>query len=387
MSRNFELSGICLRLGLTAFGGPAAHIAMMENEFVRKRQWLSPQEFVDLIGASNLIPGPSSTEVILHVGYRRAGPLGLFLAGICFICPAAFLVCLLAAFYTRLNSLDGIKWAFLGIKPVVVAVIAQAIFLLASKTLDSWIKRSIFGFNLVGGWFGVPILGLLFGSGIGLGALSAFKERSLTSAKPVGSLLATVAVVACIPIGIASLYAGPKGAEPLSLFLYFLKLGSVLYGSGYVLLAFLEQDLVASLHWLTKGQLVDAIAIGQFTPGPVFTTATFIGYVKAGIPGAVLSTIGIFLPAFLFVGLTGKHIQSLRKSPVSSSFLDGINASALALMTMVGIRLGIDAIGSVIAGGILAVSLGLLLKFRTNSAILIGVGAGIGVVFHTAFRT
>ncbi len=386
IDRLLELLGICLRLGTTAFGGPAAHIAMMEAEFVRKRNWLSSEEFVDLIGASNLVPGPSSTEVMLHIGYRRSGILGLIVAGIAFIGPAAILVCCLASGYQKFGSLEAFTWAFHGIKPVVVAIVGQAIYLLASKTLNTWPKRSAFGLNLGASWFGVAVLPLLFGSGITFGVIESFRERSLKSAKPVANLFVTVFIVAALPIGVASIYSGPKTAEPISLFLYFLKLGSVIYGSGYVLLAFLEQDIVASLHWLTKGQLVDAIAIGQFTPGPVFTTATFIGFLKAGVPGALVSTLGIFLPAFLFVALTGKNIQTFRKSPIASSFLDGINASALALMTVVAIRLGVDALSSIAAVGIFVVSLALLLRFKTNSALLIGVGGILGVVLHQSFH-
>ncbi len=350
---------------------------MMEEEFVRRRSWLTHEEFVDMIGAANLVPGPNSTEVAIHLGLQRAGVLGMITAGVCFILPAALIVSLIAWSYVRLGTLPSFQSALYGIKAVVVAVVAQAILLLVSKVVNTWAKRAAFAVSCVCAFLAINEVIVLFVSGLALGSAQLAKTKDWRSAKPLLGLLAAVGLIAALPlVWEVSLASGH--VSTLSLFLYFLKVGSVLYGSGYVLLAFLDHDLVSHWHWLSKGQLLDAIAVGQFTPGPVFTTATFIGYILGGPMGAAVSTIGIFLPSFFFVALSGRYLPVLRESPVSSGFLDGVNAAALALMVVVLYRLGAGALVDVPTLLISAVSLALLLRWRVNSAILIGVGGFVG---------
>lgn len=377
-----EIAAVFLRLGTVAFGGPAAHLAMMEAEFVRKRKWLTHQEYMDMIGAANLIPGPSSSEVAIHVGLRRGGWLGMLVAGICFILPAALIVGAIAWFYVRFGSLPSFQAALYGIKPVVVAVVAQAIVILGVKVLDNWTKRLLSAACLGVSLAGLNPLVVLLGAGVLLSANALRVAKSWKAAIPVLLLLASIAAVAALPLAWQELWKSAGHADPLAVFLYFLKLGSVVYGSGYVLLAFLEGDLITRWHWLTKGQLLDAVAVGQFTPGPVFTTATFIGYLLAGVPGAVLGTVGIFLPAFFFVAVTGRLLPGLRKSPVSAGLLDGVNAAALALMASVVWTLGREAIRDAPTAILAAASLALLVRWRMNSAWLIGVGAIVGVLMH-----
>lgn len=374
-----EVAGVFLRLGTVAFGGPAAHIAMMEREFVRERAWLTHREFLDMIGAANLVPGPSSTEVAIFVGLRRAGIPGLILAGVCFILPAALLVTLIAWAYVTYGRLPTFQSALYGIKPVVAAVIAQAIALLAARVVDTWPKRLVLAGCVVLAWVGASVLVLLIGGGVILGLNALRTERSLRSAAPLGALLAGVATIAAVPLIIVALRHGPSAPTPLAVFIYFLKLGSVLYGSGYVLLAFLDRDIVTGLHWLTRGQMLDAVAVGQFTPGPVFTTGTFIGYVLAGPLGALAGTVGIFLPSFLFVALAGRLLPRMRAAPVSAGFLDGVNAAALALMAVVLVRLTLDAVHDIPTAIIAALALIALLRFRINSAWLILAGGLIGI--------
>jgi chromate transporter len=381
-----ELARVFLGLGTLAFGGPAAHIAMMEREFVRQRAWFTHEEFVDMIGAANLIPGPSSTEVAIFVGLRRAGILGLVLAGVCFILPAALLVTLIAWAYVRFGQLPSFHSALYGVKPVVVAIIAQAIALLAIKVMDAWPKRLALAACACLAWLGASAIILLVGGGLLLGANALRTERSFRSAAPLATLVAGVAAIAVVPLIVVALQRGPTAATPVAVFIYFLKLGSVLYGSGYVLLAFLDRDLVAGLHWLTRGQMLDAVAVGQFTPGPVFTTATFVGFVLAGPMGAVAGTVGIFLPTFLFVAIAGRMLPRLRAAPVSAGFLDGVNAAALALMGFVLVRLAIDAVRDVPSAAIATLSLVVLLRFRVNSPWLILVGALIGIGIRLAAR-
>ena len=357
-------------------------MAMMEAEFVRKRKWLTHQEYMDMIGAANLIPGPSSSEVAIHVGLRRGGWLGMLVAGICFILPAALIVGAIAWFYVRFGSLPSFQAALYGIKPVVVAVVAQAIVILGVKVLDNWTKRLLSAACLGVSLAGLNPLVVLLGAGVLLSANALRVAKSWKAAIPVLLLLASIAAVAALPLAWQELWKSAGHADPLAVFLYFLKLGSVVYGSGYVLLAFLEGDLITRWHWLTKGQLLDAVAVGQFTPGPVFTTATFIGYLLAGVPGAVLGTVGIFLPAFFFVAVTGRLLPGLRKSPVSAGLLDGVNAAALALMASVVWTLGREAIRDAPTAILAAASLALLVRWRMNSAWLIGVGAIVGVLMH-----
>lgn len=368
-----ELARLFFRLGATAFGGPAAHIAMMYDEVVQRRKWIDDQEFLDLIGATSLIPGPSSTEMTMHIGYVRAGWRGLIVAGSCFIFPAAVIVLTLAWLYVEFGNLPTAEWLLYGVKPVVIAVVFQALWTLGQKAVKGWLTASAGILMMVGYFLGFNEIMLLFVGGIAVMVIANI-PRLMTSAKAVGLL-------ALAPF--AGLFQpGGTASEPglLAIFLTFLKIGSVLYGSGYVLLAFLRNDLVVRTAWLTDQQLIDAIAIGQVTPGPVFTTATFIGFVLAGFLGALVATLGIFLPSFFFVALSNPIIPHVRNSPWASSLLDGVNVASLGLMAAVTYQLGVASIIDPLTIGIALVSAVLLLRFKINSTWLIAGGAILGVV-------
>ena len=370
-----ELAVLFLKLGTTAFGGPAAHIAMMEDEVVRRRQWLTHDEFLDLVGATNLIPGPNSTELAIHIGHRRAGWPGLLVAGACFILPAALIVTAIAWAYVRFGRLPRAEGLLYGVKPVIIAVVLQALWGLGGRALKTG-PLIVLGAVAVGLCFaGVNELVVLFGAGLLLALARGFTRRA-----PAGGGEALPAAVPLLPLAVApglmAAAATPFGLWPL--FLFFLKVGSILFGSGYVLLAFLRADLVDRWHWLTEGQLLDAIAVGQFTPGPVFTTATFIGYLLAGTPGATLATLGIFLPAFVFVAISGPLIPRLRRSPWFGAFLDGVNVASLALMAVVTWQLGRVALCDGVTVALAAGSGVLLFRWRVNSAWLVLGGAAAG---------
>ena len=354
---------------------------MMEEEFVRRREWLTHEEFVDMIGAAALVPGPNSTEVAIHLGLKRAGIPGMVVAGVCFILPAALIVSALAWAYVKYGSRPDFQSALYGIKPVVIAVVAQAIALLVGKVLDTWTKRIALVASGLLAWFSVSEVLILLASGLTLGAIRLHRTRDWRSAVPVLLLLAGVASIAAVPLlwEVSITVARPDATV---IFLYFLKVGSVLYGSGYVLLSFLDRDLVGHWQWLAKGQLLDAVAIGQFTPGPVFTTATFIGFLLQGPIGAVAATVGIFLPSFLFVALAGRFLPKLRASSVSAGFLDGVNAAALALMAVVLAKLASDATIDLPSACIALLSIALLLRFRVNSAWLIAAGGLAGLILR-----
>ncbi|MGD0709061.1 MAG: chromate efflux transporter [Anaerolineaceae bacterium] len=371
--RLVEVVTLFLRLGLTAFGGPAAHIAIMHDEVVIRRKWVSEQEFLDLLGAANLIPGPTSTELAIYLGFRRMGWLGLVLAGICFILPAMLIVLALAWAYVRFGTTPLASGIFYGILPVVIAIVAQALWSLGRKAAKNWPLGAL-GLLVVALYFlGVNILILLLAAGL----IATFGENhSRIKSLPAAGFW--------LPIAGASLLAGSIPFSLPVLFLNFLKIGATLYGSGYVLLAYLRADFVHSLGWLTDRQLIDAIAIGQVTPGPVFTTATFIGYLLGGIPGALLATAGIFLPSFVFVAAAGLLIDRIRNSPWTAGFLDGVNIASLGLMLGVTIQLASTAIIDPITILIALVSLFLLLRFKLNSTWLIAGGALIGLI-HTLF--
>lgn len=379
-----ELAGLFLRLGATAFGGPAAHIAMMEDEVVRRRGWLSRDDFLDLLGATNLIPGPNSTEMAIHVGYRRAGAAGLLVAGSCFILPAALLVTLIAWAYVRFGKLPEAAALLYGVKPVIIAVVLQALWRLGRTAVKDGLLGTVAliaaGLNAAG----VNELAVLFGAGLAVlvfrrlsgsdGSDRSDRSDGLDGHKP-HALLGPFPALAAGTGGAAA--AGAVSLGPL--FLVFLKIGSVLFGSGYVLLAFLRSDLVQRLHWMTESQLLDAVAVGQVTPGPVFTTATFIGYVLAGAPGAVAATVGIFLPAFFFVAVSGPLVPRLRKSPAAGAFLDGLNAASLALMAVVTGELGRVALVDLPTAVLAALSAVLLLRFRMSATWLVIGGALAGL--------
>ena len=374
-----EVAGVFLRLGFTAFGGPAAHIAMMRAELVERRKWVTQAQFIDLLGIANVIPGPTSTELCIYLGYLRAGWPGLILGGVCFILPAMGIVLALAWAYVTYGQLPQVGWLFYGIQPVVVAIVAQAIWSLSRAILkDAWAIAAaiaVVGLYLLG----VNVLVLLFGMAIVLGGGRLLAKGQ--SAKPLAALL-PLGLMHGVPAVIASV----AGAVSLgALFLTFLKFGAVIYGSGYVLLAFLRTDLVQNLGWLTDRQLLDAIAVGQFTPGPLFTTATFIGYVLGGLPGALLATLGIFLPSFAFIALIHRVAARLRGSPVTSALLDGVNVAALGLMAGVLAQLTQNALVDPLTAAIAVVSLAILARFKPNSVWLILAGAVIGALRHLLF--
>jgi chromate transporter len=343
-----ELAWLFLRLGSTAFGGPAAHIAMMEDEVVGRRKWLTHEELLDLIAACNLIPGPNSTELAIHIGHRKAGWKGLVVAGACFILPAALIVAAIAWAYVRWGALPEVGAVLYGVKPVIIAIVVAALWRLGKTAIKTWALGAIAALAVGATLLGVNELLVLVGAG------------ALAAARIAGSRTAVV-----VPL--------------VKLFGVFAKIGAVLFGSGYVLLAFLRSDLVDRLHWLTESQLLDAVAVGQITPGPVFTTATFIGYVLAGGVGAVVATVGIFVPAFVFVAVSGPLVPRLRRSRVAGAFLDGVVVASLALMAIVSVQLGHAALVDPWTIGIAAVSAIALIRFRVSSVWLVLGGAVVGV--------
>jgi len=351
-----------------SFGGPAAHISMMHDDVVKRRKWMDDQRFLDLLGATQLIPGPNSTEMAIHIGYLRAGWSGLIIGGLCFIIPPVLIVTALAWAYVRYGSLPEVGSALYGIKPVIIAIILQALWNLRSKALKGPLTATVGCAALALYFLGVNEIALLFAGGLaaGIGA----NIRRFGKGGTAGTLLLLAGPVAPI-----------AASAPFSLavlFLVFLKIGAVLYGSGYVLLAFLRAEFVIRLGWLTDTQLLDAIAVGQVTPGPVFTTATFIGFLLGGMPGALQATVGIFLPSFLFVAATSPFLHRLRESALAGGVLDGLNAASLGLMAAVTWQLGrasfID-LPTIVTG---LVSMGLLFRFKINSAWLIAGGAMMG---------
>jgi len=374
-----ELAGLFLKLGTIAFGGPAAHIAMMEDEVVRRRGWLTRKEFLDLLGATNPIPGPNSTEMAIHVGHRRAGFPGLLVAGSCFILPAMLIVMGCGWAYVRFGKLPQVEGVLYGIKPVIIAIVFQALWGLGKSA----IKTKLLGFVAVAvialRFAGVNELAMLFAAGAAVAVIQAAGRRHANLpvvALPLAWLKPLLAAVA--PTAATATATASFGLWPL--FLFFLKVGSVLYGSGYVLMAFLRSGLVERFGWLTEAQLLDAVAVGQTTPGPVFTTATFIGYILGGTPAALVATIGIFLPAFFFVAVSGPLVPRIRRSPVAGAFLDGVNAGSLALMAVVTLQLVRAALVDWLTVVIALAAAFLLLRFKLNSAWLVLVGALVGLL-------
>jgi chromate transporter len=370
-----EIAFVFLKLGMIAFGGPAAHLAMMEEEFVRRRRWITQAEFLDRLATANLIPGPSSTEVAIFIGQLKRGWRGLIVAGFCFIVPAALIVSAIAWAYVRFGSLPRAQNVFFAIKPVVVAIIVQAIGRMSRTGIRTALLASVAVLAAVLSFIGVsPVLVLVFAGTLSAAALG-MKGRLLSAGFLTGPAM-VLAVVTAITV---------KAAAPAllgRLFLSFLKIGSVVFGSGYVLLAFLQSEFVEHLHWLSEQQLLDAVAVGQFTPGPVFTTATFIGYIVAGWRGAAVATLGVFLPGFILVALSGPLIPRLRRSPVAGAALDGVVAGSLALMAVVAWQLGKASIVNWTTLALFLVALIGLLRFRLNSAWLIGVAAVFGLVMR-----
>jgi chromate transporter len=376
-----DLARFFLRLGTTAFGGPAAHIAIMEDELVRRRRWVSREKFLDMLGASNLIPGPSSSELAIHIGYLLAGWPGLLVAGICFILPAACMVGILAWVYVHFGKVPAVSGILYGIKPVVIAVILQALWGLGRTAVKNWFIAVVGLISIaLSAWGLHPLLLLLLAGGAAILVDQIIRSDREIVLAPLSMLRSA----ARWPKSLAAATSAALGAAaPLSLgslFLVFLKFGAVIFGSGYVLLAFLRADLVVHRGWLTDTQLADAIAIGQVTPGPVFTTAAFIGYLLYGVRGAVVATVGIFLPAFLLVAASGPLLPRIRKSKIAGSFLDGVIVASLALMAVVSWQLGRASIVDLLTTILFAGSLFLLLRFQLNSAWLILGGALAGLL-------
>ena len=370
-----ELGLLFLKLGVIAFGGPAAHIAMMEDEVVVRRNWITRQHFLDLVGATNLIPGPNSTEMTMHIGYEHARWPGLIVAGTCFILPAAAITGVFAWFYVRFGALPQVQPFLAGIKPAVLAIILGAMWRLGKAAMKDWtmvpVALGVTTTLLLGT---DEITALLVGAVLGMAwllAVARFRSGALFSAAPISLQLLAEAANGDVPLW--------------KLGLFFLKIGAILYGSGYVLIAFLEGGLVHDLGWLTEAELLDAIAIGQFTPGPVLTTATFVGYVIAGIPGAVVATIAIFLPSFAFVAVLNPVIPRLRRSPWTAAFLDAVNVSAVALMLVVVLQLGAGALVDGSAWMIFIASAAAALLLRVNAAYVVLGGALAGYFLELLF--
>jgi chromate transporter len=359
-----------LKIGATAFGGPAAHIGMFRQEFVQRRKWLTDEAFLDLLGATNLIPGPNSTEMAIHIGYLRAGWPGLVGGGLCFTLPAMLIVLAFSWAYVEYGATPQAGWLLYGIKPVIIAIIIQALWELGRKAIKN-VATAVLGLAAIVLFFlGANEVLLIFGGGLAF--MLAQNWRRL---KDWGQ--------GELPLLIPLLPALGASAVPFSLptlFLTFLKIGAILYGSGYVLVAFLRADFVERLGWITEKQLIDAIAVGQITPGPLFTSATFIGYLLGGVPAALLATLAIFLPAYIFVAISNPFIPTLRRSPWAGSLLDGVIVASLGLMAATAWQLGraslVDPLTILIAG----VSLVILLRFRINATWLIVAGAVVGLL-------
>ncbi len=364
-----ELFSLFLRLGLTAFGGPAAHIVLMQREAVERRRWMSRAQFLDLVGACNLLPGPGSTQVAMALGYSRAAWLGLLLAGSCFILPASLATLTLAWAYVHFGGLPQVQGLLYGAKPVMVAIILQAIWKLGRTAFRRWPLAlgglACFAATLAG----APPLAVLLTAGA-VALLTAWRRSSPHTALNLAGL----------PFGFSGTTVAAASAG--SIFLVFLKLGVVVFGSGYVLIAFLKADLVDRLHWISSPQLLDAITAGQLTPGPVFATATFIGFLLRGWAGAVLATAAIFLPSFFMAGLVGALAGRIRSSPLAGAFLDGVNAAAVALMAAVALTLGRVTLVDGWTWALGLSSAALLLRFKINATWLILGGAALGLLLH-----
>ncbi|MGZ6142295.1 MAG: chromate efflux transporter [Myxococcales bacterium] len=354
-----EIAAVFLRLGLTAFGGPAAHVALMEREVVEKRKWVTREELIELYGAASLVPGPNSTELAIHLGFRRGGVPGLLVAGACFILPAALLTLLLAWAYVRYGALPQTSALLKGLQPAVMGIVAAAVARFARSALRGPAEIAVGLGALVAGVLRVHELWVLFGAGLLVAAVPLARVR-----RPLALVAPLVAI-----------------AAPSSIFLVFLKIGSVLYGSGYVLIAFLRTELVSGRGWLTERQLLDAIAAGQATPGPVFSTATFVGYLLGGPAGAGLATLGIFLPAFIFVAVSAPLLAAMRRSAVLAAFLRGVNAASIGLVAAVLFDLGEAALGWPPAWGIATIATALAFLTRVDPTWLLAAGALAGLLF------
>src|SRR3990172_2111085 len=367
-----EVTALFLKLGFTAFGGPAAHIGMFRQEVVQRRKWLTDEHFLDLLGATNLIPGPNSTEMAIHLGFLRAGWAGLIAGGAAFTLPAVLIVLVLAWLYVKYGSTPQAGWLLYGVKPVVIAIIVQALWELGRKAVKNALTLAV-GVGSVALYFsGVNEVLLLFAGGLVVMLIQNWSRLRQLRRGDLPLLLPLLPGFA----------AGPVSFSLPPLFLTFLKTGAILYGSGYVLVALLRADFVARLGWLTEQQLIDAIAIGQITPGPLFTSATFIGYLLGGVPAALIATLGIFLPSYVFVAISNPIIPKLRRSPWAGSLLDGVIAASLGLMAAVSFQLGLASLVDAPTLLIFALSAVLLFRFNVNSTWLV-LGGGLAGLLRT----
>jgi len=378
MDRLAEVAGVFLKLGTIGFGGPAAHVAMMREEVVVRREWVSEQEFLDALGATSVIPGPGSTQMAMYLSRRRAGWPGLVVGGACFILPAMAIVLALAWAYVEYGATDVGRGLLYGLTPVVIGIVAAAVVALGRLAIRS-VRLAVLTAIVIAGFFlDVNILVLLLGAGV-----LEMVARNIVRFRPDGTAAVALLVASTVRSTTAARVRGTVGGVALwEVFLEFLKLGAVVFGSGYVLFAFLQRDIVDHLHWLTTQQLVDAVSIGQVTPGPVFTTATFVGYLVAGFWGGVLATFGIFLPSFLLVAAFGWLIPVLRRSRWSAAVLDGVNAAAVGLMAAVTWELAGTAIVDVLTAALALVAFVVMVRWRPNYGWLIAAGAAVGLV-HT----
>ncbi len=372
-----EVAAVFLKLGLIGFGGPAAHVGLMRDEVVRRRRWIDDARFLDLLGATNLIPGPNSTEMAIHLGYVRAGWRGLIVGGACFIAPAMLLVLGLAWAYAELGQTPAAMQFLYGVKPLIGVVVLHALWRLA-RTAVTGLLTAVVGVGVAAlSLFGANELALLVGGAAVVGlARGAFRARRaavplLLLSPPTSAVLGSAAGASTVPFSL------------FQMVLVFLKIGSILYGTGYVLLAYLRADLVERLGWLTDQQLLDAVAVGQFTPGPVLTTATFIGYLLGGVPGGLLATLAIFLPSFLFVAATNPLIPKIRGSLWASALLDGVNVASLGLMASVTMALARSAVVDVFTALLAIVGGVLLFRTRINSAYLVAAAGAVGIAYRS----
>lgn len=371
-----EVALFFLWMGATAFGGPAAYIAMMQRETVRNRHWLDDQSFLDMVGTTNLIPGPNATEMALYLGLVRAGWLGYIISGVLFIIPGMVATLALAWVYVTYGSLPQVSWVLYGVKPIVIAIVLQALWDLGRKgvkdALTAIVGAAVIAFYL----FGVDEIALLF-AGAAVVLLFRFVPRLLKG----GASALSLSLLPVMGIPVALLSAGAVPFRQTTLFLTFLKIGAVIYGSGYVLYAFFNSEFVVRLGWLNQQQLLDSIAVGQITPGPVATSATFVGYLMGGWPSGLLATLAFFLPSFVFVALISRFVPLLRKKWWSGAFLDGVNVSALGLMVGVTWTLGRAGVVDWFTIGLSIAALVLVFRFKVNSAWLVVGGGVLGVVY------
>jgi len=374
-----ELAAVFLRLSAIAFGGPVAHIAIAETELVTRRGWISREHYLDLIAATNLIPGPNSTETMIHVGYTLRGVMGAIVAGVCFILPSFLLTLALAILYVGGGSIPQVEALLWGIKPVIVAIIADAGYRLLRSALTTRALWMTFVASLVAlVVIDVPEVVVMLGAGV---VYALYKVGA--------SRFGAVGVLAFVPLVQTAADIGHRVAV-WDVFFYFLKIGSVLFGSGYVLIAYIQQDLVNTFGWLTSRELLDAVAIGQITPGPVSTTAAVVGYLVAGLPGAIAGTVGIFLPSFVFVILTAPLIPKMRRSAFMSAFLSGVNAGVVAAIGVTLAGLAVAALQPLSGGGIsfvavvlALVAVAVLTRTKINPTWLIALGGFVGLIYGT----